>query len=82
MAKIKNLRELNLMKQKLQVKEKLYEKELVASTAFLVDHLTDKLRDLTFEFGMRITSHLISRIFRKKHKRKKEKEANENENEE
>lgn len=78
MAKINNLREINLMKQKLQVKETLYEKELVASTAFLVDHLTDKLRDLTFDFGMRITSQLVSRFLRKKRKRKKKKEVNEN----
>lgn len=77
MAKIKNLRELNLMKQKLQIKEKLYEKELVGSTASVLDNLTDKLKDLAFEFGMRLATNLVTRFWHRKRKDKDEEEESE-----
>lgn len=79
MAAIKNMRELSLMKQKLQIKEKLYEKELVGSTADVLDNLTDKIKDLAFEFGMRLTTELVTSLWRRKRKRKKEKDDSENE---
>lgn len=78
MSAIKNRRELRLMKQKLQIKEKLYEKELVGSTADVLDNLTDKLRDLTFEFGMRLATQLVTGILRRKHKSKAKKDETEN----
>lgn len=78
MSAIKNMRELSLMKQKLQIKEELYEKELVGSTAEVLDNLTDKLRDLAFEFGMRLTTQLVTSILRRKRKRKAKEEEIEN----
>jgi hypothetical protein len=77
MRAIKNMRELRLMRQKLRVKEKLYEKELVGSTADVAENLTDKLRVLTFEFGMGLATKLITNIWRRKRKNKDENEENE-----
>lgn len=59
MKAIKNMRELNLMKQKLEYQEKLYEKELTASTADVVDNLADKLRDVAFDLGSRLILRLL-----------------------
>jgi hypothetical protein len=58
MKALKNMRELQLMKQKLEYQERLYEKEIAGSTADIVDNFTDKLRDLAFQFG----SHLILQL--------------------
>ncbi len=54
------MRELSLMREKLKYQEQLYEKEMVASTAGIVDNLTGKLRDLAFDFGTRLVIQLIS----------------------
>ncbi len=59
MKAIKNMRELNLMKQKLEYQEKLYEKELTASTADVIDNLADKLRDVAFDLGSRLILRLL-----------------------
>ena len=61
---VRNMRELNLMKQKLKYQARLYEKEMTGSVADVVDDMTDKLRDLAFEVG----SRLIIRLIRPKHK--------------
>lgn len=47
------------MKQKLEYQEKLYEKEIVGSTADIVDNLTDKIRDWAFQFGTHLILQLI-----------------------
>lgn len=59
MKTLKNMRELQLMKQKLEYQEKLYEKEIVGSTADIVDNLTDKIRDWAFQFGTHLILQLI-----------------------
>lgn len=82
MGAIKNMRELSLMKQKLQIKEELYEKELAGSTAEVIDNLTDKFRDLAFEFGMRLTSQLVTNFFRRKRKNRKKENGNRGESDE
>ena len=56
------MRELQLMKQKLEYQERLYEKEITGSTADIIDNLTDKLRDLAFQLG----SHLILQLIHSK----------------
>lgn len=76
------MRELSLMKQKLQIKEELYEKELAGSTAEVIDNLTDKFRDLAFEFGMRLTSQLVTNFFRRKRKNRKKENGNRGESDE
>lgn len=82
MGAIKNMRELSLMKQKLQIKEELYEKELAGSTAEVIDNLTDKFRDLAFEFSMRLTSQLVTNFFRRKRKNRKKENGNRGESDE
>jgi hypothetical protein len=64
MKALRNMRELQLMKQKLEYQERLYEKEIARSTADIVDNLTDKLRDLAFQFG----THLVLRLIHRKRK--------------
>jgi hypothetical protein len=61
MKTIKNMRELNLMKQKLEYQEKLYEKELTISATEVVDNLTLKLRDAAFDMSVRLILQLINR---------------------
>ncbi len=61
MKAIRNMRELYLMKEKLEYQEKLYEKEIASSTADIIDNLTDKLRDMAFELGARLMLKLITR---------------------
>jgi hypothetical protein len=65
MKALKNMRELQLMKQKLEYQERLYEKEIAGSADDIVDNLTDKLRDLAFQFG----AHLILRLIHGKRKK-------------
>jgi hypothetical protein len=60
MKKIKNIRELNLMKQKLEYQEKLYEKEVTISATEVVDNLTLKLRDVAFDLGVRLILQLLN----------------------
>jgi len=55
------MRELNLMKQKLEYQEKLYEKELTISATEVVDNLTLKLRDAAFDMSVRLILQLINR---------------------
>ena len=59
MKTIKNIRELNLLKQKLEYQEKLYEKEVTLSAAEIVDNLALKLRDVAFDLSVRLILQLI-----------------------
>jgi len=54
------MRELNLMKQKLEYQEKLYEKEVTISATEIVDNLTLKLRDVAFDLSVRLILQLIN----------------------
>lgn len=67
MKSIRNMRELQLMRQKLQYQERLYEKEIAGAASDVVDNLTGKLRDLAFDVG----SRLILRIIFHRHKHEK-----------
>lgn len=60
MRKVRNMRELKLVKQKLKIKQMLYEKDLSGSSWAIMDNLSDRLRDLAFDFGSRLVSQLIS----------------------
>jgi len=61
MIRIKNMTELELLRQKLKYKELLLEKDLIGSTADITEHFTDKIRDFAFDFGIRIFQFLFSR---------------------
>ncbi len=67
MNKIKSIRELELVKQKLKYREMYVEKELIGSSTDLINHFTDKLKDFTFDFGLR----MVTSLFQKKAKRNK-----------
>lgn len=59
MKRIKNMTELELLRQKLKHKEILLEKDLIGSTADLTDHFTNVIKDFAFEFGMRVARLLF-----------------------
>ena len=61
MIRIKNMTELELLRQKLKYKELLLEKDLIGSTADLTEHFTDKIRDFAFDFGIRIFQVLFGK---------------------
>ena len=61
MKEFKNITELQLYRQKLKYKEKLLEKEIIGSTAGLIDYFTDTLRDYAFDLG----AYMVSLLFKK-----------------
>ncbi|QGY42300.1 hypothetical protein GM418_01090 [Maribellus comscasis] len=65
MKRIKNMRELVLMQEKLKFQEKFVEKELVESSANILDNLSDKIKDLAYDLGTNLTMQIIS-SFRKR----------------
>ena len=66
MKAIKNMRELELMREKLKYQELLYEKELVDSSAELVESVTDKLKEAAIDIGTRLLFRLFSPSAKKK----------------
>jgi len=66
MKELKNLTDLQLYKQKLKYKELLLEKELIGSTAGVIDHFTDKVKDYAFDLG----THLVSILFKHRKRNK------------
>ena len=56
---ISTMHELKLIKQKLEYKEKLYEKEVAEVSADIVDNLTDKLKEFVFNVGSRLIFQLF-----------------------
>ena len=77
MKPIKNMRELELMREKLKYQELLYEKELVESSTELVDSVTDKLKDAAIEIGTRLLLRLFSPSKKKKANENQEKKKKE-----
>jgi len=64
---VRNMRELRLMKQKLNYQQKLYEKEINSSTADLIDNLTDKMKEAAFDLASRLLFQIIKSKRKKKH---------------
>ncbi len=56
---IRNMRELSLYKQNLRYKEKLYEQEVAGISSDIVDHFTDKVKDLVFDWGVKLFAQLF-----------------------
>lgn len=65
MKTVRSMRELRLLRQKLEYQEQLYEKEITESTADIIDNLADKLRDMAFSFG----THLVFQFIQRRHKK-------------
>ena len=68
MKQVRNMRELNMMRQKLEYQTKLYEKEIADSSSDVVENLMDKAKDVLFDVGFRIFYKLIRS---RRNKRKK-----------
>lgn len=62
---IKSMRELDLVINNLKNHEVICEKNMVSSSAKVVDNLTDKIHDLAFDLGIAAITQIIS-IFRKR----------------
>lgn len=62
---IKNTRELDLYKQNLEYRVKIYEKEVAGITEDVIDNFTDKIKDFTFNLAFK----LVSEFFKKKEKK-------------
>jgi hypothetical protein len=54
MKKIRNMTDLELVRQKLKYRELILEKDIIGSTADLTEHFTDLIKDFAFDFGTRI----------------------------
>lgn len=59
MKRVKNMRELELMKENLEYRQLLSEKKLLGSSVAIVDTFTDGLKDWAFEFGTSLFMKLI-----------------------
>ncbi len=59
MTKIRNMRELELMKENLEYRQILSEKKLLNSSVKIVDNVTDGLKGWAFEWG----TSLVLRLF-------------------
>lgn len=68
MKTIRNIRELELMEQKLRMKQELDEKKLTESSSRLLENLTGTLRDITFEAGTAIALNLYKYIRKTRNK--------------
>jgi len=54
MKSVKNMRELSLVKKNLKYQELLYEKELTASSAQIINNFGDTLKDFAFEWSTKM----------------------------
>lgn len=68
MKRIKNMRELELMKENIEYRQLISEKKLLGSSVGIIDSFTDGLKDWAFEFGTSLFLNLI----RGKHKEEPE----------
>ena len=59
MKRVKNMRELELLKENLEYRQLLSEKKLIGSSVSIVDNFTDGLKDWAFEFGTSLFMNLI-----------------------
>lgn len=57
---IRNMRELDLVKENLEYRKTMHEDNIVKTSAKIVDGFTDKLKDLAFDLGMSMFTHLVS----------------------
>ena len=75
MKRVKNMRELELMKENLEYRQKLNEKQLLGSSVGIINNFTDGLKDWAFEFG----SHLVLDLIRGRRNSAAKKETEEEE---
>ncbi len=56
---IRNLHELQLLKQNIEFREKFYKKEISGVSSDIIDNFFDKMRDFAFEFGAKMITQLF-----------------------
>lgn len=59
MKRVRNMRELELMKENLEYRQLLSEQKLLGSSVAIVDNFTDGLKNWAFEFGTSLFVNLI-----------------------
>lgn len=59
MKRVKNMRELELIKENLEYRQQLNEKQLLGSSVAIINNFTDGLKDWAFEFGTHLFLDLI-----------------------
>ena len=73
MKRVKNMRELELLKENLKYRLSISEKNLLGSSVGIIDNVTDGLKDWAFEFGTSLVMNFIRRS--RKHEPKTNKQA-------
>lgn len=66
MNKIKSIRELELMRQKLRIQEQLEERSLAGTSSKLLDNLTDTLKDIAIAAGISFAVKMVTLFLRRK----------------
>lgn len=61
MKSVKNMRELALVKKNLKYQEKLYENELNASSANIINNFSDSLKNFAFDWGTKMVLLLFKK---------------------
>lgn len=61
MKRVKNMRELELLKENLKYRLSISEKNLLGSSVGIIDNVTDGLKDWAFEFGTSLVMNFIRR---------------------
>ncbi|WP_319501111.1 hypothetical protein [uncultured Draconibacterium sp.] len=74
MKQVKNMRELELMKENLEYRQKLNEKQLLGSSVGIINNFTDGLKDWAFEFGTHLFLDLIRNRKNRAHETEEEDE--------
>nr|WP_321358087.1 hypothetical protein [uncultured Draconibacterium sp.] len=73
MKRVKNMRELELLKENLKYRLSISEKNLLGSSVGIIDNVTDGLKDWAFEFGTSLVMNFIRRS--RKHEPETNKQA-------
>jgi len=57
---VKNMRELEMLKENLQYQQLLSEKKLLNSSVKIIDSFSGTVKDWAFEFGLSLARHIFS----------------------
>ena len=72
------MRELDLMREKLEYQELFYEKELIGNSAGIINNVTDKLKDAAVDFATRLLLQIILPSKKKRSGKEKDKKRKRN----
>lgn len=66
---VKNMQELDILRENLQNQQLIYEKELVHSSVNIIDNFRFKIKDLFFDLGTSLAVRLILALIKRRTKR-------------